>query len=112
MEGRELIKISEITIADVAKYLRLEDGDYDVQQVEAIMVAAKSYIVGYTGIPASSEVADAVTLDSYADFWVAYMVLCQDMYDNRSMYPDVKYATSSANRVVESILGMHVRNLL
>ena len=37
--------------------------------------------------------------------------LCQDLYDNRTMYPDTRYA-ANANRVVSSILDMHARNLL
>lgn len=38
----------------------------------------------------------------------SYMVLCQDMYDHRSYDSE----NGAANRVVDSILGMHVRNLL
>jgi len=36
------------------------------------------------------------------------MILCQDMYDNRSMYVD----KNNLNKVVETILGMHSVNLL
>ena len=32
------------------------------------------------------------------------MVLCQDMYDNRSMYVD----KNNMNKVVEAVLGMHI----
>ena len=42
---------------------------------------------------------------------MAFLVLCQDLYDNRTMYPDTRYA-ANANRVVSSILDMHARNLL
>ena len=104
------MKISEITAEDVAKYLRLETGDYDATEMAAIMAAAKSYIVHYTGIPATSAGtgADTDTLDNYPDFWLAYMVLCQDMYDNRTLTVE----NSNVNRVVESVLDMHRRNLV
>ena len=100
--------ISSITESDVAKYLRLEAGDYDAGELETIMDAAKKYIVSYTGIPAASTDSTAETLDDHEDFWIAYMVLCQDMYDNRSMTVE----NANANRVVETVLGMHTRNLL
>lgn len=102
------MKISEITIANVADFLRLETGDYDITTLTAIMAAANQYIADYTGIPATSEDATIDTLDNHPDFYIAYMVLCQDMYDNRTMYVD----NSNVNKVVETILGMHCVNLL
>lgn len=102
------MKISEITAADVAKYLRLESGDYDNIELAAIMTAAEGYIVGYTGIPAAPVKAGGESLDDYEDIFVAYMVLCQDMYDNRAYMTE----KSGVNRVVDSILGMHQRNLI
>lgn len=95
------MKISEINAGDVAKYLRLETGDYDATEMAAIMAATKQYILGYTGM-------DAVEIDNSPDFWLAYMVLCQDMYDNRSYTIE----NGNVNRVVESVLDMHRRNLL
>ena len=102
------MKISEITSANVATYLRLETGDYDATVLAAIMAAAKQHLTDYTGIPATSTDTEADTLDNHPDFYVAYMVLCQDMHDNRSMYVE----TNNVNKVVESILGMHCVNLL
>ena len=102
------MKISEITMQDVVRYLRLDGTDYDPSEMRAIMDAARTYIASYTGIPAESSDPNADTLDDYADFWLAYMVLCQDMYDHRSYSSD----TDAVNRVVDSILGMHARNLL
>lgn len=100
------MKISEVTMGDVVSFLKLEEGDYKPEEVEAILVAAKQYIVDYTGIP---QIGDGETLDDHPDFYTALMVLCQDMHDNRSYTTEVKYG---ANRVVDSILGMHARNLL
>ena len=101
-------KVSEITIQDVADYIRLDD--YDESEIETYLNIAKNYISNYTGIPEADEDSeeDAETLDSYADFVIVVYVLCQDMYDNRSMYVN----SGNINKVVQSILNMHVRNLL
>ena len=95
------MKISEITAGDVEEFIRLEPGSYSKQMMAAIMKAAESYILDYTGL--SKEAAD-----EKEDFYIAYMVLCQDMFDNRTMYVEKK----NVNKVVESVLAMHCINLL
>ena len=52
--------------------------------------------------------AEGETLDDYEDIYLAFMVLCQDAYDNRAYVAD----GTAANRVVCSILDMHARNLI
>ncbi len=101
-------KVSEITIDDVADYLRLSE--YEERDIETYLNIAKNYISNYTGIPEPTEddEEDAETLDSYADFVIVVYVLCQDMYDNRSMYVN----SGNVNKVVQTILDMHARNLL
>ena len=96
-------KVSEITALDVAKYIRIDD--YDVSEIETYLNIAKNYISNYTGIPASG---DGETIDDFADFVIVVYVLCQDMYDNRSMYVD----GGNINKVVQTILDMHTRNNL
>ena len=106
-------KVSEITIQDVADYLRIDD--YEDIEIETYLNVAKNYISNYTGIPEATEddEEDEVneeleTLDSYADFVIVVYVLCQDMYDNRSMYVN----SGNINKVVQTILDMHTRNYL
>lgn len=98
------MKLSEITLETAAAYMRLEPGEYDEALLAVVMHAARAYIAGYTG-------ASAEELDGYEDVSIAFLVLCQDLYDNRTMYPDTRYV-ANANRVVSSILDMHARNLL
>jgi hypothetical protein len=102
------MKISEIQTSDVAEYLRIESGQYEPTVLAAIMVAAEKFIADYTGIPATSVDPAADTLDKHEDFYPVYMILCQDMHDNRSLYVD----KNNINRVFESILGAHCVNLL
>ena len=97
-------KVSEITIKDVADYIRLDD--YEERDIETYLNIAKSYISSYTGIPVTSE--EGESLDDFPDFVIVVYVLCQDMYDNRSMYVD----KANVNKVVQTILDMHTRNNL
>ena len=98
------MRISDITTAKVADYLRLDFEDYDI--LEPVMAAAKAYIKDETAL--SDE-----ELDEHEDLAVAYLVLCQDMYDNRA-YTDTDSGNSGphANLVVDSILGHHRSNLV
>jgi hypothetical protein len=98
-------KVSEITIEDVARYMRV-DLDYDVSDIETYLNIAKNYISSYTGIPITS--TDGESLDDFADFVIVVYILCQDMHDNRTLYVD----KSSINKVVQTILDMHTRNNL
>lgn len=99
-------KVSEITIENIANYIRVSD--YEDEELGTYLNIAKSYISNYTGIPETSKVEGAETLDTYADFVIVVYILCQDMYDNRCMYVDGK----SINKVVQTILDMHTRNNL
>lgn len=107
------MKISEITASNIAEYLRLSEGEYTPDELTTLMATAKQYISNYTGIPIAP-IIDPITLqpskslDDYEDFYIVVMVLCQDMHDNRSMYVE----KSNLNKVVDTILGMHCRNLL
>jgi hypothetical protein len=100
-------KVSEITTQDVAEYLRLDE--YEDHNIETYLNIAKNYISNYTGIPEASEDEaedeEKETLDTYADFIIVVYILCQDMYDNRSMYVN----SGNVNKVVQTILDMHTR---
>lgn len=97
-----ITKISEITYEDIADYLRLSEvSESDQNYINNLISISKDFIQKYTGIASTD-------LDNYNDFVIVVFVLCQDMYDNRTMYVD----NSNLNRVVENILGLHQRNLL
>lgn len=103
------MKVSEITVKDIANYLRLSEiSEEDEKDIELFLNIAKNYIENYTGIPQKSENVEDETLDTYSDFVIVVYVLCQDMYDNRTMYVDGK----NINNTVKTILDMHTRNNL
>lgn len=102
-------KVSEITVDEIINYLRLtEVSEEERSELELYLKIAKNYIENYTGIPQESENEEEETLDSYSDFIIVVYVLCQDMYDNRTMYVDGK----NINNTVKTILDMHTRNNL
>lgn len=93
--------MSEVTVTNVAEYLRLEEGEYSQALLASLLNTAKEFIKSYTGLTNEQ-------IDEYEDFYIVVMVLCQDMYDNRSYYVD----KNNMNKVAETILGMHSINLL
>ena len=97
-------KVSAITIQDVARYIRVDD--YEESDIETYLNIAKNYISSYTGIPVTSE--EGESLDDFPDFIIVVYILCQDMYDNRTLYVD----KNNINRTVQTILDMHTRNNL
>ena len=94
-------KVSDITAADVWEYLREPDEmDADSQATLTNLIGiSKTFIEKYTG---------QEDLDKFQDFVIVVFVLCQDMWDNKSLYVDKE----NLNFVIESILGLHSVNLL
>ena len=92
------MKVSTITPEDIANYIRLQELDEaDKKLITALITIAKKFITENTGVK---------DLDEYDDFLIVVFILCQDMYDNRTLYVD----KNNLNKVVETILGMHSRN--
>ena len=98
----EISKVSDITVATLADYLRVADpSDADNTLLAAIIKAVSAYMAKYTGLSAAQ-------LDDSTDFVIAALALAQDMYDNRTIYAD----STNPNLTVQSILDMHSVNLL
>lgn len=99
---QEITAVSQITASDIADYLRIDElTDDDTKTLNTMLTVAKSYITKYTG-------QSLEALDALQDVIVVVFVLCQDMWDNRTLYVD----SNNVNKVVESILGLHQVNLL
>lgn len=90
-------KVSDITINDIIDFARLDEvTDAEKKQLETLLIIAKDFITNYTGLD---------ELDGYADLVIVVYILCQDMWDNRTMYIN----QGSMNKVVQTILDMHTR---
>ena len=100
--ANEVKKVSDITVSDVTAYLRIpEVSAADTELLTTALNVAKEYIKSYTGL-------DDEGLDAHSDLVIVVYVLCQSMYDDRTMYVD----KSNINNVAESILNLHSINLL
>lgn len=98
----EVSKVSDITVKCVADYLRLDEvAESENDTLTMLISIAASFIKSYTGL-------DDVGVDKYPEFVIVVLILCQDMWDNRTMYVDSK----DLNNTVQSILAMHSINLL
>lgn len=107
----EITKVSEITENEIANYLRISEvSEQEKRELRTYLNIAKNYISNYTGIPESAENKNEETLDTYSDFVIVVYILCQDMYDNRTMYIGNK--NTNINKTVQTILDMHTRNNL
>ena len=92
------MKVSDITYTDIANYIRLTEVSQEEQSLLTNLISiAKAFIKDNTGVE---------DLDEFDDFVIVIFILCQDMYDTRSLYVD----KSDLNKVVETILGMHSIN--
>lgn len=101
---QKIDKVSQISWSDVADYLRLytEPGDTgEINTLDTLINISKSFICGYTGKTLEE-------LDNYPAFVIVVLILCQDMWDNRSMYID----KTNMNKVIESILSLYRTNYL
>lgn len=97
-----ITKVSEITYETLAEYIRLNEvTENDQAMLNTLLGVAKSYIKSYTGHTEEE-------LDNYPDFIQVVFLLCQDMWDTRTMY----VGKSNLNKAVDTILGMHSVNLL
>ena len=91
----------DITTTEAVAYLRIDEADLQEDVLNTAMDSAEQYIKSYTGLTEDE-------IEEYPDIKIAFFALVQDMYDNRGVVGDGK----SSNKTVESILGMHVVNLV
>ncbi len=98
------MRISEITADNLINYLRLSFDEMDEKEtaeIKTFLETAKEFIYSYTGLTPEEA-------DKHEDFTIAVYVLVQDMYDNRAFYVD----KNNLNKVVETILNIHRKNLV
>lgn len=94
------MKFSEVNIEIVKDYLRVYDTDEDTT-INTIITAAKHFVLSYTGLSAD----DA---EKHEDLSVACLVLCSDMFDNRSFTVQL----DKLNPIVDIILHMYAENYI
>lgn len=99
------MKISELTNEVICQHCKLIFEDMEPAEITLLHAqkdAAVRYCENYTGL-------SAVELDECEDVTIAVLVIISDMVDNANMCISGKV---TANKIIETILGMHSRNLI
>ena len=96
-------KVSEITTSELAEFIRvpIDDDNNTEMLLQTFLSSAISFIKSYIN-------HDEVYLDEHSEFVQVVFVLCQDMHDNRMLYPD----KTNLNYFVKSTLDMHCGGLV
>lgn len=95
--------VSEVTLQNVLDFLRIDEAsDIEKSEISAMMMAAREFIKGYTGLSEEE-------IDTHEDITIAYQILIADYFDNRNAQMDKQ---SYVNRTVQSILSLHRVNFL
>lgn len=98
------MKISEVTVKELADYMRLDEpSEVENSEIERMRSMAVSFMSDYTGLTADQ-------LDEHENLTHALFILVTDFFDNRNLYLDSK--STSINKSAECILKMHSVNLL
>lgn len=94
------MKVSELDIAMVKLYLKVEFNDDDML-IQLIIDGAKGYLKSYTGL-------DDIMIDTKEDLTLGLLALITDMYENRSFTIE----QDKVNKIIDSMLSLHSINLL
>lgn len=98
------MKISEVTVTDLADYIRLDEPtEVEIAELERMRESAIAEIASYTGLSREE-------IDTHEDLTQAFFIIVADMFDNRNLQID--YKQTARNKSVDIILGMHSMNLL
>ena len=94
------MKISDVTVEFALNYVHEDPGDVEAfAAMTPILPAAKDYIINYTGLTAEE-------IDEHEDLTYAYLIMIEDLYDNRSAY----VSNDKVSRTLDTILSLHSRN--
>ncbi|WP_198401298.1 head-tail connector protein [Clostridium botulinum] len=99
MERVIIIKMNEVTTDLLVNYCNAYDEDK--QLLEIFKDASVDYIKSYTGLTDEE-------INNKNDLTIALLVLVSGMFDSRSIEAD----KTNINLILDSILGLHSRNLV
>lgn len=102
------MKISEVTVNTLLEFIHEEPTEQAQQRMSIIMASALAYIEGHTGISRRRPDNEGESLDNYEDLTTVYLIICQHMYDNRTLVSEGK----EFDRVIDGIMSLHSRNLV
>lgn len=93
------MKVSEITLNNLADYLRVDETD----GLQMFLDAAISHVKGYTGLTEDE-------LDKHDNIAIVVLAIASDYYDQRQTQVNVN--NSYINKTIDAALFMHSTNFL
>ena len=98
------MSISDITAAQVADYLRIDDpGELELSEIQMFMDSAKASIQSMTGLTQEE-------IDAMDDMVHPFFLLVSDQFDNRNGHIDSKQTTM--NQSIMETIRRHSVNYL
>lgn len=95
------MKLSELKAEDAMAHAVVSEADPDAALFPHYLDAAKSYVLGYTGLTAEQA-------DDKPELAIAALVVFAELVRNK----EATVSDGNVNLVLESFLGMHSVNLL
>ena len=104
------MKVSEIGIAEVVIYMRVDEAEKDGfenvkadLEIKMILDAAKAFVRGQTGLTDEE-------MDQYEDLTIAVCMVAAEFYDTRAYHLEASKVT--VNPAAAAIINQHCRTLL
>ena len=99
-----LMKIREVSAENLIRFAKIDDADEESEVIEAIIEAGRKFVLSQTGL-------ELEETDDKPDLAVAMLMVCADMYDNRS-YETATGKAPSVNLAAQAIINQYCRNIL
>ena len=98
------MKLKDVSVKELISFAKIEEAEEETAILEAIIEAGKSFILSQTGLRMEET-------DDKPDLAIAMLMICTDLYDNRS-YETETGKTMSVNLAAKAIINQYCRNLL
>ena len=102
------MKVSEITVETLKKYLRLDDDSFN-DELQIYLDSAINYVCEHTGL---IQTDDKKELDEHEDITIAVLTLVSDFFENHLYHQGGVGAEVKVNYTVNTILNHHRINLV
>ena len=98
------MKLREVSAENLIRFAKIDDADEEPEVIEAIVEAGRNFVLSQTGL-------ELEETDDKPDLAIAMLMVCADMYDNRS-YETAAGKAPSVNLAAQAIINQYCRNIL
>lgn len=98
------MKLREVSAENLIRFAKIDDADEESEVIEAIIEAGRKFVLSQTGL-------ELEETDDKPDLAIAMLMICTDLYENRS-YETETGKTRSVNLAAQAIINQYCRNIL